>query len=93
MKNTKKNIDSNQNLKAKTEKRAHNLMKENIPYDVLCWELAEFLLIYEKGRGLYSEHDVCQKAKEIFESSPKYEEICLLIGLYKSYLEQEHLYP
>lgn len=93
MKEFKLNIEEDEKLKSQIKLAAHYLSQEGLPYDVLCWELAEFQLIVEKGRGKYSEHDVTKKAEKIFDLSPKYDEICWLISELKIYLIQENLYP
>lgn len=87
------NLEIKDDLESKVRIEAHHLMNACFPYDVLCWELAEFILLYQKGRGKYSEHDLRKKNEEIFDISPTYEQICLLISTYKSYLTQEHHYP
>ena len=93
MKEFELNIEKDEKLKSQIKLAAYHLSKEGLPYDVLCWELAEFQLITEKGREKYSEHDITKRAEEIFDSSPKYDEICWLISEFKIYLIQENLYP
>ena len=77
----------------RVEQAAKYLLNEQLPYEDLCWELAEFQLIYEKGHGKYDEHDVRKKAKTLYEISPSYREICLIIATYREYLTDKKLYP
>ena len=93
MKEFKLNVEKDEKLKSQIKIAAYHLSKEEFPYDVLCWDLAEFQLITEKGHGKYSEQDVIKRAEEIFDSSPKYDELCWLISEFKIYLIQENLYP
>ncbi|TFG01309.1 MAG: hypothetical protein EU540_03985 [Promethearchaeota archaeon] len=89
----KVNLEKRDDFESKIRIEAYNLMNACYPYDVLCWELAEFILLYQKGHGKYSEHDLSKKKEMIFDISPTYEQICLLISTYKCYLTQEHRYP
>ena len=68
-------------------------MKSYYPYDALCWALAEFELILEKGQKNYTEHELSEREKEIFDASLNYEEICWFIANLKIYLEEINLYP
>ncbi|MFX1389963.1 MAG: hypothetical protein ACFE9Z_07880 [Promethearchaeota archaeon] len=47
-------------LKSRIKKATQHLVKSNYPYDALCWALAEFQLIFEKGHKKYSEHEVIE---------------------------------
>lgn len=55
--------------------------------------LAEFQIIFEKGRKKFSEQDVIRRAKSILEFPLKYEDVCQLISMLKVYLEEAKLYP
>ena len=68
-------------------------MKSNYPYDTLCWALAEFQLIFEKGHKNYSEHEVIEREKKIFNALIDYDDLCWFIANLKVYLEQIKLYP
>lgn len=68
-------------------------MKSNYPYDALCWALAEFELIFEKGYKKYSEHEVIEREKTIFNALLDYEQLCWFIANLKVYLEETDLYP
>ena len=80
-------------LRKKIDKFKENLIKSNVPYDTLCWALAEFELIFEKGHKNYSEHEVIEREKKIFNQSIDYKELCWFIANLKVYLEQIGLYP
>jgi len=43
-------------LRSKIDEISHHLLKINYPYDTLCWKLAEFELIFERGCRCYSKH-------------------------------------
>lgn len=86
-------IEKNDKIKPRVKLSTFNLLQERLPYEDLCWQLAEFQLIFEKGRKGYSEKDVCRRAKAIFDSTLSYVELCWLICEFKSYLEQERMYP
>lgn len=80
-----------ENLISLIELAVHNLYKENLLYDDLCWELAKLLLTIENGRGKFSDYDVNRKKDEISNSSLSYDEICWLISELKIYNEQKLL--
>ncbi len=86
-------IEKNDKVKPQVKLATFNLLQQRLPYEDLCWELAEFQLIFEKGRKGYSEKDVCRRAKAIFDSTLSYVELYWLICEFKSYLEQEKVYP
>lgn len=86
-------VELNDKLKSKIKDTAKEISKKYYPYDALCWALAEFQLIFEKGRGNYIEQEVINTAEKIFDSSLKYHEICWLISNLKVYLEEIKAYP
>jgi hypothetical protein len=88
-------FDKNENRKLKNQVklRAKELMHKELPFDVLCWELAELQLIIEKGHGRYTEHEVSKMEEKIFNSSISYKEICWIISTLISFLGQQDLYP
>ena len=86
-------IEKNKKFRKKIEDAANHLLEQEFPYDVLCWELAEFELILKKGWGLYSENDVIKRAEKIFDLSPEYHHLCWQISVIKIYLEENDLYP
>lgn len=86
-------IEKEKKFREKIEHSANQLLGQDFPYDVLCWELAEFELILKKGWGLYSENDVVKRAEKIFELSPEYHQLCWQISVIKVYLEENDLYP
>ncbi len=86
-------IEKNDKFKPQVKLATFNLLKKRLPYEDLCWELAEFQLLFEKGRKGYSEKDVYRRAKAIFDSTLTYVELCWLIANLKVYLEQINLYP
>ena len=77
----------------RVEQTAQYLLNEQLPYEDLCWELAEFQLLYEKGHGKYNECDLRKKVETLYEVSPSYRELCLIIATYKEYLKVKKLYP
>ena len=88
----KKNLITKE-LRKEIDETTEHLRKSNYPYDALCWALAEFELIFEKGHKGYSEHEVIEREKKIFDISLEYDEICWFIANLKVYLEQISLYP
>jgi len=54
------------NLKLKIKELYKNLLNKNFPFDTICWALAELQLIFEKGRKKYSEKEVIERTKKIF---------------------------
>ena len=88
-----KEIEITEKLRSKINELTQHLVKSNYPYDSLCWALAEFELIFEKGRKNYSEQEVIKREKKIFDSSLDYDDICWFIANLKIYLEEIKLYP
>ena len=59
---------------------AYFLSQRNLPYDILCWLLAERQL-YTQNNNQYAPNDVIKKrAAEIFFSSPSYDVLCWLVS-------------
>lgn len=85
-------IERHDDLKNFVDNSAHNLSYKLIPYNILCWELAEYQLIFEKGKEEYSEQDVIERAEKIYDLSISYEDICWLITGVKVYLEKSNFY-
>jgi len=83
----------NRQLKNQVELRAKELMHKELPFDVLCWELAEIQLIIEKGHGNYTDQEVSEMEEKIFNSTISYKEICWIISTLISFLGQQDLYP
>ena len=86
-------IEKDKKFREKIEYSANHLLEQEFPYDVLCWELAEFELLLKKGWRLYSEEDVIKRAEKIFDLSPEYHQLCWKISAIKVYLEENDLYP
>lgn len=80
-------------LRKKIDEFAEHLVKINLPYDTMCWALAEFELIFEKGHKHYTEQEVIDREKKIFDVFLDYEELCWFIANLKVYLEHINLYP
>ena len=55
--------------------------------------MLNYQLIFENGKGKYSEQDVIERSEEIFDLSLSYEDICWLISGLKIYLERSNKYP
>lgn len=83
----------NKKLKYEVEIKAKELMHKRLPFDVLCWQLAELQLIVEKGKGNYSDHEVYEMEENIFNSPISYREICWLISTLECFIGQQELYP
>jgi len=83
----------NRKLKNEVELRAKELMHKELPFDVLCWELAEIQLIIEKGHRNYTHKEVRKMEEKIFNSTISYKEICWIIATLISFLGQHDLYP
>ena len=88
-------FDKNENrkLKNQVELRAKELIHKGLPFDVLCWELAELQLVIEKGHGNYTNDEVSIMEEKIFNSTISYKEICWIISTLISFLGQQDLYP
>jgi len=86
-------IELNKRLRSKVKYTAKELSSKYYPYDALCWALAEFQMIFERGDKGFSEQDVINQAEKIMESSLSYEEVCWLISMLIVYLEEANLYP
>jgi len=86
-------IEISEQLRSRIDEFTSHLLKSNFPYDTLCWALAELQLIFEKGHKNYSESEVIEREKKIFDSTLNYEEICWFIGSLKAYLEENRMYP
>lgn len=87
------NSKKDKKFRAQVEQFANYLLNEHLPYDDLCWELAEFQLIYEKGKKKYSEKQIRKKVEMLYEISPSYRELCWIIAMYKVFLAEIKIYP
>lgn len=85
--------ENNRKLKNQVEVVAKELMHKDLPFDVLCWELAELQLIIEKAHGNYTDHEVSVMEEKIFNSTISYKEICWIIATLTCFLGQHDLYP
>ncbi|MFX1273716.1 MAG: hypothetical protein ACFFBP_11335 [Promethearchaeota archaeon] len=83
----------NKLLKTQVDKAAQNLIKKALPFDELCWELAELQLIIDKGTHNYNDHEVSSMEDKIFNAELTYEEICWLIAYLTVFLRIQKLYP
>ena len=88
-----KEVEINNDLREEIDKFTEHLIMSNYPYDTLCWALAEFELIFEKGHKKYSEHEVIEREKQIFDASLDYDELCWFIARHKVNLERINNYP
>ena len=86
-------VEITEKLKSKIDDFKEHLLNSYYPYDALCWALAEFQLIFEKGKKKYSEREVIKRAEKIFDVLLDYDKICFLIAYLKIYLEEVGLYP
>jgi hypothetical protein len=86
-------VKTDEKLKEQVTHKSHTLREEFISYEDLCWELAEYQLIFEKGQNKYSEKDVIKRAKEIFNSNLNYRDICWLVSSFRTYLKENKLFP
>jgi len=75
-------------FEAKITIGAHNLSLEKQSYEDLCHKLAELQLLILKGEGNINGKDVKEKAKEIYNSSSTYDELCWLIVELSKLLEK-----
>ena len=83
----------NKLLKSQVDKGARNLIKKALPFDELCWELAELQLIIDKGVHQYTDHEVSTMEDKIFNAELTYEEVCWLIAYLTVFLRIQKLYP
>jgi hypothetical protein len=86
-------IKADDDLQHIVNSKTHDLSDEIFAYEDLCWELAEYQLIFEKGYKEYNESEINHRAKKILDSKLNYGDICWLISSFKSYLKQHKLYP
>jgi hypothetical protein len=86
-------IEITEDLRAKIDEFIEHLLKSYYPYDALCWALAEFQLIFEKGKKNYSEHDVIERAEKLLDAFLDYDDLCRFIADLKIYLEEAGIYP
>jgi hypothetical protein len=86
-------LETNEKLRLRIDEFTSHLLNSNYPYDTLCWALAELQLIFEKGHKNYSESEVIEMEKKIFDTTLEYEDICWYIASLKGYLEENCLYP
>ena len=86
-------IEITDKLRSEIDEFTKHLVKSNYPYDTLCWALAEFELIFEKGHKNYSESEVIERERQIFDVSLDYEDLCWFIANLKVYLEEIEKYP
>ncbi|TFF99710.1 MAG: hypothetical protein EU540_06285 [Promethearchaeota archaeon] len=68
-----------EDLKEKINIEAYFLSQEDLPYDTLCWMLAERQL-YQKIKKKAPKELIKNMAAEIFFSSPPYDVLCWLIA-------------
>ena len=80
-------------LKSNVDLKAKELLHKDLPFDVLCWELAELQLIIEKGYGNYTDYEVSIIKNKIFKSLISYDEICWLISTLECFIGPKYLYP
>jgi len=71
--------EKDKELKERISVAAYFLSKENLPYDKLCWMLAERQLYREKLE-FPIKNVIRERAAKIFFSSPPYDVICWLIS-------------
>jgi hypothetical protein len=86
-------VEMAENQKLKIKRFYQHLLKSYFPFDALCWALAEFQLIFEKGSKKYSESDVIKRAEKFIDSDLNYDNLCWIISMFKIYLEEIKLYP
>jgi hypothetical protein len=71
--------ENDKELKERISLAAYFLFKENLPYDKLCWMLAERQLYREKLE-FPIKNVIRERAAKIFFSSPPYDVLCWLIA-------------
>jgi len=86
-------IKTDSSLRQKVNDETHNLNDDSFPHEDLCWELAEYQLIFEKGFRKYTETEINKRAKRILDSKLSYYDICWLISSFKIYLKENKIYP
>ena len=86
-------ITRNKEFKSRIDDTANNLSKELLPYDFLCWMLAEFQLTFEKCPRNYSKQDLTRRTKKVIDYNLDYNDLCWLIASLKVYLEYANLCP
>ena len=68
---------------------AYFISKRNLPYDILCWLLAERQLYTENNKQHAPEKLIKKRAAEIFFSSPSYDVLCWLIAEHNTLHEKD----
>ncbi|MFX1274567.1 MAG: hypothetical protein ACFFBP_10595 [Promethearchaeota archaeon] len=72
--------DSNREYLDEINVAAYYISQDNKPYDVLCWFLAERLLIYENKGIPPPEYIIKQKAAQIYFEKCPYDILCFRIA-------------
>ena len=80
--------ENNKELKERINVAAYFLSKENLPYDKLCWMLAERQL-YRENFKLPTNTLIRERAAKIFFSSPPYDVLCWLIAELDNLIDSE----
>lgn len=65
---------------AKINVAAYFISRRNLPYDILCWLLAERQLYTQNNNQYAPDNMIKKRAAEIFFSSPSYDVLCWLIA-------------
>ncbi|MHA1491485.1 MAG: hypothetical protein ACTSRI_17760 [Promethearchaeota archaeon] len=89
-KNVLSEKEKKESLKSQIKVAAYFISQKNLPYDILCWLLAELQLNVQKGHGNFSEDEIKRKAGEIYESSSTYDELCWLIAELNILIEKKY---
>jgi hypothetical protein len=79
---------SESDLKQQIGIAAYFLAQKNIPFDTLCWMLAERQLYVQNNFQKVAEAYIRQKAAEIYLSDPAYDILCWLISEIDLYLKK-----
>ncbi|MHA1257069.1 MAG: hypothetical protein ACTSPS_15875 [Promethearchaeota archaeon] len=59
---------------------AYYISRRNLPYDILCWLLAERQLFTQSNSQYAPDNMIKKRAAKIFFSSPSYDILCWLVA-------------
>jgi hypothetical protein len=79
----------NKRMRNHINEMANKIILSLLPYWWLCFLLANYILIYQKGYGKYSKKKVKKQMKSIYLVSPEYHELCWYLSLFQIFFENQ----
>ena len=83
-------FEYNNNNKHDISVAAYFLAEKKIPFDDLCWMLAERQLYLQNNFQKVEENSIKQRAAKIYQTTPSYNVICWLISEVDFLLKMNH---